>query len=52
MRLLPPDKVRLGAGLINIMQQALSALGWGAILAPVRELVQHTGDIGVMLALK
>jgi len=45
---LAPDKVHLDAGLINIMQQAPAALGWGALLASLRELVQHTGDIGAI----
>ncbi|WP_410971619.1 hypothetical protein, partial [Salmonella sp. SAL4437] len=76
MMLLPPDKVRMGAGLINIMQQGIggtvglammttllehhtayhasmlaqqqvsSSIEWGEILAPVRTLIQHAGDVG------
>jgi DHA2 family multidrug resistance protein len=73
---LPPEKVRMGSGLINLMQnglgntlglamvttvlqrrltyhsdlldqqQAFTALSWGEILAPLREVVRHTGAIG------
>ena len=73
---LAPEKVRMGSGLINLMQnglgntlglamvttvlqrrlayhnsmldqqQAFSALSWGEILSPVRELVQQAGAIG------
>jgi DHA2 family multidrug resistance protein len=73
---LSPEKVRMGSGLINLMQnglgntlglamvttvlqrrlayhssaldqqQALSALGWGDILPPVRELVRQAGTLG------
>ena len=82
MMLLPPDKVRMGAGLINIMQQGIggtvglammttllerrtayhasmlaqqqvsSSIEWGEILAPVRTLIQHAGDVGELLDLK
>ena len=82
MVLLPPEKVRMGAGLINIMQQGIggtiglatmtavlerqtayhasmlaqqqvaSALEWNEVLAPVRALVQHAGDVGALLDLK
>ncbi len=82
MMLLPPDKVRMGAGLINIMQQGIggtvglammttmlerhtayhtsmlaqqqvsSPIEWGEILAPVRAMLQHAGDVGEMLDLK
>jgi DHA2 family multidrug resistance protein len=73
---LAPEKVRMGSGLINLMQnglgntlglamvttmlqrrltyhssaldqqQAFSALSWGEILLPVRELVQQAGAVG------
>jgi DHA2 family multidrug resistance protein len=73
---LSPEKVRMGAGLLNLMQnglgntlglamvttvlqrrltyhssmldqqQAFSALSWGEILAPLREVVRQTGAIG------
>ena len=33
-------------------QQVASALGWGDILAPVRALVQHAGNIGARLDLQ
>jgi DHA2 family multidrug resistance protein len=73
---LSPEKVRMGAGLLNLMQnglgntlglamvttvlqrrltyhggmldqqQVFSALSWGEILAPVREIVRQAGAIG------
>ena len=73
---LPPEKLRMGSGLINLMQnglgntlglammttvlqrrltyhssvldqqQAFSALSWGEILSPVRELVRQAGTLG------
>jgi DHA2 family multidrug resistance protein len=73
---LVPEKVRMGAGLLNLMQnglgntlglamvttalqrrltyhssgldqqQVFSALHWGEMLAPVRELVRQAGAIG------
>jgi hypothetical protein len=66
MRLLPSDKVRMGAGLINIMQQGIGGtVGLaiittllerptrvGEMLAPVRTLIQQAGDIGALLDLK
>jgi DHA2 family multidrug resistance protein len=78
MMLLPADKVRMGAGLINIMQQGIggtvglalmttllerrttyhasmldqqqvfSPVAWQEILAPVRDLVQRTGEVGAL----
>jgi DHA2 family multidrug resistance protein len=78
MMLLPADKVRMGAGLINIMQQGIggtvglalmttllerrttyhtsmldqqqvfSPVAWEEILAPVRDLVQRTGEVGAL----
>jgi MFS family permease len=73
---LSPEKVRMGAGLLNLMQnglgntlgltmvttvlqrrltyhssaldqqQVFSALGWGEILVPVREVVRQAGAVG------
>jgi DHA2 family multidrug resistance protein len=73
---LPPEKVRMGSGLLNLMQnglgntlgiamvttvlqrrltyhgsaldqqQAFSALSWGEVLPPVRELVRQAGALG------
>jgi DHA2 family multidrug resistance protein len=73
---LPPEKVRMGSGMLNLMQngfghtlglamvttmlqrrltyhsslldqqQAVSALSWGEILVPVREVVRQAGAIG------
>src|SRR6185369_6532517 len=73
---LSPEKVRMGSGLINLMQNGLgntlglalvttvlqrrlayhssaldqhqifSALSWGEILLPVRELVRQAGALG------
>jgi EmrB/QacA subfamily drug resistance transporter len=80
--LLPPDKVRMGSGLISIMQhgiggasglallttllerrtiyhgsmleqqQVFSPIDWKEILAPVRDLLQGTGEVGAMVDLK
>jgi DHA2 family multidrug resistance protein len=76
--LLPLDKVRMGAGLINILQQGIggtvglammttllerrttshaslleqqqvfSPVAWEEILAPVRDQVQRTGEVGAL----
>ena len=73
---LPPEKVRMGSGMLNLMQngfghtlglalvttvlqrrltyhsslldqqQVVSALSWGEILLPVREVVRQAGAIG------
>jgi DHA2 family multidrug resistance protein len=73
---LPPEKVRMGSGMLNLMQngfghtlglamvttalqrrltyhsslldqqQVVSALSWGEIFAPVREVVRQAGAIG------
>jgi EmrB/QacA subfamily drug resistance transporter len=78
MMLLPLDKVRMGAGLINLLQQgiggtvglammttllerrttshasmldqqqAFSPVAWEEILAPVRDEVQRTGEVGAL----
>jgi DHA2 family multidrug resistance protein len=79
---LPAEKVRMGSGLINLMQnglgntlglamvttvlqrrltyhsgaldqqQAFTALSWGEILSPVRELVQQAGAVGQLADLQ
>src|SRR5688500_18895063 len=78
MMLLPLDKVRMGAGLINLLQQGIggtvglammttllerrttshasmleqqqvfSPVAWEEILAPVRDEVQRTGEVGAL----
>jgi DHA2 family multidrug resistance protein len=78
MMLLPLDKVRMGAGLINLLQQGIggtvglammttllerrttshasmleqqqvfSPVTWEEILAPVRDQVQRTGEVGTL----
>jgi DHA2 family multidrug resistance protein len=75
---LPPEQVRMGSGLLNLMQQGLggtvglalgttilqrrltvhsqlldqqqlaSSLSWAEVLAPVRDLVQQAGSLGVL----
>jgi EmrB/QacA subfamily drug resistance transporter len=80
--LLPRDKVRMGSGLITLMQHGVggasglammttllerrtiyhasllgqqhagSSLDWGEIVAPVRNILLSTGEVGAMLDLK
>ena len=75
---LPPEQVRMGSGLLNLMQQGLggtfglamgttilqrrltvhsqlldqqqlaSSLSWAEVLAPVRDLVQQSGSVGIL----
>lgn len=82
LMLLPPDKVRMGSGLINLLQQGIggtvglammttilqrrtayhtdmldehqvfSALGWGEVLEPVRDMVSRAGEVGEMIEVK
>src|SRR2546426_12558884 len=48
MMLLPPDKVRMGAGLINIMQQGIGGTGGLGIMTTM--LGSHTAYHARMLA--
>ena len=48
MMLLPPDKVRMGAGLINIMQQGIGGTVGLAMMTTLLE--RHTGYHASMLA--
>jgi DHA2 family multidrug resistance protein len=80
--LLPPDKVRMGSGLITLMQhgiggasglallttllerrttyhasrlgqqQAVTALDWSEVMAPVHGVLHSAGEVGAMLDLK
>jgi DHA2 family multidrug resistance protein len=82
LMLLPPDKVRMGSGLINLLQQGiggtvglatmttvlqrrtiyhtsrldeaqvLSALPWGEVLGPARDLMASAGEVGTMIEVK
>jgi DHA2 family multidrug resistance protein len=78
LMLLPPDKVRMGSGLINLLQQGIggtvglammttllqrrtayhamrldqaqdfSGLSWSEALGPVRDLMEHAGERGMV----
>lgn len=82
LMLLPKDKVRMGSGLINIVQhglggttglaimttlqqhrtavyanlldqqQGVTALSWGEVLAPARDLMAQAGEVGTMVDTK
>lgn len=82
LMLLPADKVRMGSGLINLLQQGIggtiglammttvlqrrttyhasmldqsqdfSALSWGEVLGPARDLMARAGEVGTMLDVK